>query len=151
MGGTALLCLGLLGLGARGTAAYLSPHPEACRTCHRMEAPYRAWKAGNHAKVPCQGCHVPEGAMPAMAHKLTTGLRHSAVNVLDRGPAPLRLDGQGLAVVEANCRRCHSGSGLPAAQIPGSPKGRPGDAFHAQASRDCTSCHATPHALPPGT
>lgn len=144
-----LLPLGLLAaLGARG-ASYAANRPEACRSCHRMEATHAAWRAGSHARIPCQACHVPQGALAGTGHRLTSGVRHGLMDPLLPVAAPLGLHASGQRVVEANCRRCHSAQG-PGPIFQGrQARALPGDALHARADRSCLDCHGSPHPVAP--
>lgn len=131
---------------------HLSGKAEACLACHRMAPQHASWKASAHARVTtCEDCHLPqEGLAEALAHKASDGLRHAAVTFVAAEPEAIRLGEAGLAVVQANCVRCHgwgaqppttpAGAGLPR------PQPTPRDAVHADPARPCAGCHReTPH------
>lgn len=117
---------------AEGTS-YLSNRPEACVNCHVMRPQFASWERGrHHAVASCNDCHVPADPIGKMIAKTSNGWHHSKAFTLGDFPETIRIKPTNLAIVEANCIRCHGALfHNPSAQ-------------HADdvASDGCVRCHA---------
>ncbi len=92
---------------AEGTA-YLSDNPSVCMNCHVMRPQFAAWERGrHHAVATCNDCHVPQDLFGKWLAKSINGWHHSKAFTLGDYPETIRIHPPGLAVVEANCVRCH--------------------------------------------
>ncbi len=92
---------------AEGTA-YMSDDPSACLNCHVMRPQFTAWERGrHHAVTTCNDCHVPHDLVGKWLTKSLNGWHHSKAFTLGGFPEHIRIHEPGLAVVEANCVRCH--------------------------------------------
>jgi len=126
-----------LGQVSRATS-YLSDQPEACVNCHVMRPQYASWQHSSHARVAtCNDCHVPHTSLAAAyAFKARDGLYHSSIFTLRLEPQVIRISTGAVAVVEANCRRCHAET-IEAVE---------GTEAHGPSDRRCWACHReTPH------
>jgi cytochrome c nitrite reductase small subunit len=114
IGVAACLGVGLVGgLGAytfdyaEGTS-YLSNAPEACLNCHVMRDVYEGWqRSSHHAVAVCNDCHVPQSLVPKLYAKALHGYRHSRAFTMQDFHEPIQIGADSLAMVEANCVRCH--------------------------------------------
>jgi cytochrome c nitrite reductase small subunit len=93
---------------AEGTS-YLSDDPRACINCHIMRDQYNDWARGpHHARATCNDCHVPHtSALAKYLVKAEHGYRHSKGFTFQDFHEPIRLQADGVRIVEANCVRCH--------------------------------------------
>ncbi len=92
---------------AKGSS-YLGNDPASCANCHVMGAHYAGWLAGpHHNAATCNDCHTPAGAVPKYVVKTRNGWRHSMAFTTGEYPDAILARPESLAVVEANCRRCH--------------------------------------------
>ncbi len=92
---------------AEGTA-YLSDRPEACVNCHVMKSQFHSWERGrHHAHATCNDCHVPNDLLGKWLAKSSNGWHHSSAFTTGDYPETIRIKPNNLAIVEANCVRCH--------------------------------------------
>ena len=92
---------------ADGTA-YLSDSPEACVNCHVMRPQFASWERGRlHTVATCNDCHVPTDPLGKWLAKSANGWHHSKAFTLGDYPESIRIKSGNLAIVEANCIRCH--------------------------------------------
>ena len=111
-------------------ASYLSNDPRACVNCHIMRDEFDAWqKSSHHSVATCNDCHVPVDFVGKYLTKMDHGWRHSKGFTLNDFHEPIQITAGSLAVVEANCLRCH---GDLVHQIATSPRGE---------STNCVHCH----------
>lgn len=106
-----ILCgLGILVLRVANATSYLSDRPEACMNCHVMAPQYATWQRGSHGRATvCNDCHVPhDNVISKLAFKTKDGLRHSFVFTFRLEPQVIRVKEAGIAVIQENCKRCHS-------------------------------------------
>ncbi len=111
---TALAAIGILfGVGvstfvlAEGTS-YMSDRPETCVNCHVMRPQYHSWERGrHHAVATCNDCHVPTDPLGKWIAKSSNGWHHSKAFTTGDYPEVIRIKPHNLAIVEANCVRCH--------------------------------------------
>ena len=93
---------------AKGSS-YLGNDPATCANCHVMSAHYAGWQAAPHHQVAtCNDCHTPDGPVSKYAVKALNGWHHSLAFTLGGYPDVIRARPESVAVVEANCRRCHA-------------------------------------------
>ncbi len=108
--------------------SYLKNDPAACANCHVMRAHYDAWlKSSHHAVAACNDCHVPADPIAGKMVKGLNGFRHSLAFTTGNVPDAIQARPQDLAVLEAQCRNCHSQMLL----------GMP----HGSAGVECVRCH----------
>ncbi|MCX7886575.1 MAG: cytochrome c nitrite reductase small subunit [Verrucomicrobiae bacterium] len=92
---------------ARGLS-YLSDDPRACVNCHIMREHYDGWqKASHHAHATCNACHVPRRFLNKWLAKAKNGWQHSRAFTLQDFHEPIRIKPGNVAVLNANCVRCH--------------------------------------------
>lgn len=117
--------------------SYLSNDPRACVNCHIMRDQFDGWqKAGHHAVATCNDCHVPHEFVGKYLTKIEHGYRHSKGFTFQDFHEPIRITPGSLAVVEANCVRCHSGLVSDIAAHPVGASGHP-------ESANCVHCHSS--------
>ena len=93
---------------AKGSS-YLGNDPATCANCHVMGPYYSGWvKAPHHDVATCNDCHTPAGPISKYVVKATNGWHHSLAFTLGNFPDVIRARPESAAVVEANCKRCHS-------------------------------------------
>ncbi len=93
---------------ARGSS-YLTADPRACVNCHVMDEYYDAWQTGSHkTAADCNQCHTPPDLIGKYSTKAVHGVRHSLAFTTGHFVEPIQIKPDSLAVVEANCRNCHS-------------------------------------------
>ncbi|HWP09783.1 MAG TPA: cytochrome c nitrite reductase small subunit [Polyangiaceae bacterium] len=89
--------------------SYFSPDPVACVNCHIMRTQYDGWqKASHHTVAVCIDCHLPHDFVPKYLAKAENGYRHSERFTTGAFVEPIRVQPRGVAILEANCRRCHA-------------------------------------------
>jgi len=89
--------------------SYFSAAPSACVNCHIMRPQYDGWqKASHHTVAVCIDCHLPHDFVPKYLAKAENGYRHSERFTTGAFVEPIRVQPRGLAILEANCRRCHA-------------------------------------------
>jgi cytochrome c nitrite reductase small subunit len=92
---------------ARGLS-YLSTDPAACVNCHIMQPQFDSWARASHRKAAvCVDCHLPETLIAKYATKLENGWRHGKLFTTQKFVEPIRAQPAALAVLQANCVRCH--------------------------------------------
>lgn len=88
--------------------SYMSSDPKACTNCHIMRDEFNNWQhSSHHAAAVCNDCHVPQDAVGKYTMKAVHGYRHSKGFTLGDFHEPIMIKPDSLAVVEANCIRCH--------------------------------------------
>jgi cytochrome c nitrite reductase small subunit len=93
---------------AKGSS-YMGNDPATCANCHVMSAHYAGWQAAPHHDVAtCNDCHTPAGVISKYTVKALNGWHHSWAFTMGGYPDVIRARPESSAVVEANCRRCHS-------------------------------------------
>ena len=93
---------------AKGSS-YLGNDPATCANCHVMGPYYSGWQtAPHHGVATCNDCHTPAGPISKYVVKATNGWHHSLAFTLGNFPDAIRARPESVAVVEANCKRCHS-------------------------------------------
>jgi cytochrome c nitrite reductase small subunit len=93
---------------AKGSS-YMGNDPATCANCHVMAAHYAAWQAApHHNAATCNDCHTPAGPVSKYTVKALNGWHHSWAFTMGGYPDVIRARPESKAVVEANCRRCHS-------------------------------------------
>ena len=105
----------IVGLGAytiwiSKATSYLSDRPEACLNCHVMGPQYANWlKSSHHNVATCNDCHVPhDNFLHKYSFKAMDGLYHSTIFTLGLEPQVIKARPASSAVIEENCKRCHS-------------------------------------------
>lgn len=89
--------------------SYLSNDPKTCVNCHVMRDYYDGWAKGpHHARAVCNDCHVPQEFVGKYWTKAVHGYRHSKGFTFDDFHEPITIKPDSLAVVQANCVRCHA-------------------------------------------
>ena len=90
--------------------SYLSDKPETCMNCHVMAPQYATWRHGSHGRsTTCNDCHVPHNnVVSKYAFKAKDGLRHATMFTFRLEPQVIHIKEAGVAVVQENCKRCHS-------------------------------------------
>ncbi len=89
--------------------SYLSNDPKTCVNCHVMRDVYDGWAKGpHHAHAACNDCHVPQDFVGKYWTKAVHGYRHSKGFTFDDFHEPISIKPDSLAVVQANCVRCHA-------------------------------------------
>ena len=89
--------------------SYMGNDPATCANCHVMSAHYAGWQAApHHGVATCNDCHTPAGFFSKYYVKATNGWHHSMAFTLGGYPDVIRARPESAAIVEANCRRCHS-------------------------------------------
>ena len=89
--------------------SYMGNDPATCANCHAMSAHYAGWQAAPHHHVAtCNDCHTPAAFLSKYWIKATNGWHHSMAFTLGGYPDVIRARPESAAIVEANCRRCHS-------------------------------------------
>lgn len=98
-----------VGFGPPGLFAK-SETPEFCAQCHVMEAEYENWfLAAGHRRVKCIDCHLPNDSFPRhLTWKGIDGMWDGYVFYSGRVPETIVLSAHGSAILNENCRRCHS-------------------------------------------
>ncbi len=103
----------LLGLGgftfryAEGLS-YFSSEPRACANCHIMRRQYDGWqKASHHGVATCVDCHLPTSLLAKLLAKASNGYHHSKGFTLQDFDEPIRIKPGNIAILQANCLRCH--------------------------------------------
>ncbi len=123
---------------AEGTS-YLYDDPKACINCHIMKEQYDQWATGpHHARATCNDCHVPhDSLLSKYLVKAEHGYRHSKGFTFQDFHEPIRLQADGVKIVEANCVRCHEELSHNVANAP-----RIDNAANADQGAGCLHCHA---------
>ena len=90
--------------------SYLSDDPKTCVNCHVMMPEYATWRHSSHGRVTsCNDCHVPHtNPVAKYVFKAKDGLGHATAFTLGTEPQVIRMKEEGQAVVQENCKRCHS-------------------------------------------
>ena len=102
--------LGLYIFKISNAASYLSNQPQTCVNCHIMGPEYATWSHSAHREVAtCNDCHVPHTNLISTYYfKVKDGFRHAAIFTLRKEPQTIMIKEAGRAVVQENCKRCHS-------------------------------------------
>lgn len=90
--------------------SYLSDNPETCINCHLMAPQFATWQHSAHREVAtCNDCHVPhDNLFNHYLFKAQDGMRHATVFTLRAEPQVIQIKEAGIAVVQENCKRCHT-------------------------------------------
>lgn len=90
--------------------SYLSDNPETCINCHVMAPQYATWQHSAHREVAtCNDCHVPhDNIFNHYLFKAQDGLYHATIFTLRAEPQVIQIKEAGIAVVQENCKRCHT-------------------------------------------
>ena len=90
-------------------SSYLSDKPETCINCHVMNPQYASWFHSAHREyASCNDCHVPQtNPVSKYYFKAMDGARHATIFTLRNEPQVIQIKSAGMAVVQANCIRCH--------------------------------------------
>jgi cytochrome c nitrite reductase small subunit len=89
--------------------SYFGTEPSACVNCHIMEPQYAGWqKSSHHAVARCIECHLPHSFIPKYLAKAENGYRHGKLFTTQSFEEPITVKPAGLAILQANCERCHS-------------------------------------------
>lgn len=119
---TAVLLLAFIGV-ARAT-----DRPAFCSSCHEMEPFYDAWSEGPHAGVDCVTCHVGEGSVERLSHKMVA-LQEVWAHVSGDPTFPLA---EVEPIPDERCVACHADIA----------DGRAGFSHAEHAAKgSCTDCH----------
>jgi cytochrome c nitrite reductase small subunit len=88
--------------------SYFGTDPRACVNCHIMEPQYAGWqKSSHHAVARCIDCHLPHSFVPKYLAKAENGYRHGKLFTTQTFEEPITVKPAGLAILQANCERCH--------------------------------------------
>lgn len=100
---------GFLAFGPPGIYAK-SETPEFCGSCHVLEMEYEAWfHSGAHRRITCVDCHLPNDTFTShLVWKTIDGFKDWLAFHTGRISDPIRLSKHGAAVIQDNCRRCHT-------------------------------------------
>jgi cytochrome c nitrite reductase small subunit len=100
---------GFLAFGPPGIYAKTET-PDFCGSCHVLATQYEAWfHAGAHRRINCVDCHLPNDTFARhLLWKTIDGLKDWLAFHTGRISDPIRLSQHGAAVVQDNCRRCHT-------------------------------------------
>lgn len=126
--------------------SYFGTEPSACVNCHIMEPQYAGWqKASHHTVARCIDCHLPAEFVPKYIAKAENGYRHGKLFTTQTFEEPITIKPAGLAILQANCERCHADlvhglTGRGAFDVSG-----PDESLEARAepSIPCIHCHWT--------
>lgn len=90
--------------------AYLGHAPEACDTCHVMDAAYENWYHAAHARsVVCADCHLPhQNIAYYYLYKAYSGAKDVVSFTTKSYPAAIRATARTDSILQDNCIRCHS-------------------------------------------
>lgn len=103
----------VLGAGALACASYvagLTDQRPFCATCHIMDPQAVTHKLSTHLNVNCNECHLPNGNfLTHYAYKAYTGVNDVAINTLGSPVLPVHATTGMKDIINANCRRCHTG------------------------------------------
>jgi cytochrome c nitrite reductase small subunit len=89
--------------------SYFGTDPRACVNCHIMEPEYAGWQKSSHHDVArCIDCHLPASFIPKYLVKAENGYRHGKLFTTQTFEEPITVKPAGLAVLQANCQRCHT-------------------------------------------
>lgn len=75
-----------------------------------MMPEYATWRHSSHGRsTTCNDCHVPHtNPVAKYAFKAKDGLGHATAFTMGYEPQVIRMKEAGVAVVQENCKRCHS-------------------------------------------
>jgi cytochrome c nitrite reductase small subunit len=89
--------------------SYFGTDPKACVNCHIMEPEYAGWqKSSHHAVARCIDCHLPASFIPKYLAKAENGYRHGKLFTTQTFEEPITVKPAGMAILQANCERCHA-------------------------------------------
>jgi cytochrome c nitrite reductase small subunit len=90
--------------------SYLSDNPQTCINCHLMAPQFATWQHSAHREVAtCNDCHVPhDNLFNHYLFKAQDGMWHATVFTLRAEPQVIQIKEAGIAVVQENCKRCHT-------------------------------------------
>lgn len=127
--------------------SYFQTDPRACANCHIMQAEYDSWqKSSHHTAAVCVECHLPHAFVPKYLAKAENGWRHGKLFTVGGFKEPIEVQAAGLAILEANCTRCHGAltASMRADGVHAQPVHAPSAAAPPGAgSLACLHCHST--------
>jgi cytochrome c nitrite reductase small subunit len=87
-----------------------SESPEFCGSCHVLLPEYEAWfHSGAHQNIKCIDCHLPNNNLANhLFWKSVEGVMDSLAFHTGFVSETIHISGHGAAVIEGNCRRCHT-------------------------------------------
>ena len=75
----------------------------------RVREQFAGWQTGpRHDAATCNDCHVPHKLLSKYLGKAKNGWHHSSAFTLQNYPDPIRIKSGNAAVLQHNCRTCHS-------------------------------------------
>jgi len=106
----AIVGLGIYTFIVSNAVSYVSDKPETCINCHIMNVQYASWFHSAHrGYASCNDCHVPHtNPVSKYFFKAQDGMRHASIFTLRAEPQVILIKEAGKAVVQENCKRCHS-------------------------------------------
>lgn len=133
--------------------SYFGTEPSACVNCHIMEPQYAGWqKASHHTVARCIDCHLPAAFVPKYLAKAENGYRHGKLFTTQTFDEPITIKPAGLAILQANCERCHADlvhglAGYGAYELTAADDALDGAGRHVEPGSDqsvpCIHCHWT--------
>jgi cytochrome c nitrite reductase small subunit len=78
-----------------------------CSGCHLMQEAALTHKAGTHADVACNDCHVPPNLLAKLPYKAGEGLRDVMSNLSGKDIS-YPTSTQMRATINNNCKSCHA-------------------------------------------
>jgi cytochrome c nitrite reductase small subunit len=89
--------------------SYFGTDPRACTNCHIMSSELASWqKSSHHTVAVCIDCHLPASFVPKYLAKSENGYRHGKLFTTQTFEEPITVKAAGLAILQANCERCHA-------------------------------------------
>ena len=130
VGALALVVVAGVGMYVTDFTVYLGNDPTTCNNCHVMDAAYEGWyHSGHKLWAACNDCHTPHALIPKYFVKARSGFNHVSAFTLGEIPNAIRAKESSRAIIQENCRRCHSET------IAAIADGQP------DAGRYCFECH----------
>lgn len=127
--------------------SYFGTDPKACVNCHIMEPEYAGWqKSSHHAVARCIDCHLPASFIPKYLAKAENGYRHGKLFTTQTFEEPITVKPAGLAILQANCERCHAELAESIVSMDVAHEVRAAEGAHASEAGDamqCIHCHWT--------
>jgi cytochrome c nitrite reductase small subunit len=89
--------------------SYFGTDPRACTNCHIMNSEFASWqKSSHHTVAVCIDCHLPASFVAKYVAKSENGYRHGKLFTTQTFEEPITVKPAGLAILQANCERCHA-------------------------------------------
>ena len=79
-----------------------------CGSCHSMAEAALTHRQSIHAALACNDCHAPHNLIAKIPFKAREGTRDIVATVTSAIPDLIHPGKETKAVIQANCRRCHS-------------------------------------------